>query len=45
MHSHCFLFVPGCNFSDAQLMYALDTVIYIQLEELMIGKATHVMRF
>lgn len=45
IHSHCFLFVPGCNVSDAELMYALGTVIYIQLEGLMNGKAAHVMRF
>lgn len=45
IHYRCFLFVPGCNFSDAQLMHALGPVIYIQLEGLMNGKAMHVMRF
>lgn len=42
---YCFLFVLGCNLSDAQLMYALGTVICIRLEGLMNGKAMHVMRF
>lgn len=44
IHSRCFVFVPGCNFSDAQLMHALGPVIYIQLGGLMNGKAMHVMR-
>lgn len=39
------LLLSICNLSDAQLMYALGTVIYIQLEGLMNGKAMHVMRF
>lgn len=40
-----FCLCMGVIFPDAQLLYALGTVIYIQLEGLMNGKAMHVMSF